>query len=138
MKINVTGPGRNTQIRRTGKNARAGGGSAFASHLQGVASADTAAKSAPVAASGLFALQEVGDRPDESSQAKSFAYGLLDQLDELRHSLLLGGVDPARLRGLRSRLQMERAKVTDPKLAAILDEIELRVAVELAKYEEFF
>ncbi len=139
MKINVTGPGRNTQLRRTDKKTRGGGGSAFASHLQEAAPADTTAKATPAAVNGLLALQEVHDDSDEnSSRAKAFAHGLLDQLDVLRHSLLLGRIEPARLRELRGHLQAERAKVMDPELASILDEIELRVAVELAKYEESF
>ena len=138
MKINVTGPGRNTQLRRTDK-ARGGGGSTFASHLQETAPADTTTKATPAAVNGLLALQEVHDDADEnSSRAKAFAHGLLDQLDVLRHSLLLGRIEPARLRELHGRLQAERVKVMDPELASILDEIELRVAVELAKYEESF
>ncbi|PCJ57565.1 MAG: flagellar assembly protein FliX [Rhodospirillaceae bacterium] len=139
MKINVTGPGRNAPLRRTEKKARAGGGSAFASHLQETASAGTTTKAAPAGVNGLLALQEVRDDADEtSSRAKAFAHGLLDQLDALRHSLLLGRIEPARLRELRGRLRAERVKVMDPELAGILDEIELRVAVELAKYEESF
>ncbi|MBN4016692.1 flagellar assembly protein FliX, partial [Rhodospirillaceae bacterium AH-315-P19] len=59
MKINVTGPGRNAPLRRTKEKARAGSGSAFASHLQETASAGTTAKAAPAGVNGLLALQEV-------------------------------------------------------------------------------
>jgi len=138
MKIPVTGPGRSTQIRRTGKTERTRGGRAFASHLEATASAGATAKVTPAAVDGLLALQEVGDATSEASRAKASAQGLLDQLDELRHALLVGTIDPAKLRELQDRVRAERIKVTDPKLAGILDEIELRAAVELAKYQESF
>lgn len=138
MKVPVTGPVRNTKIRRTAKAGRAGGGGAFASHLQESqesVSASATAKTTPAAVDGLLGLQEVDGATNGTSRAKAHAHGLLDRLDELRHGLLLGGIAPGKLRELQAQVRAERIKVSDPQLADILDEIELRAAVELAKYD---
>ena len=75
------------------------------------------------------------DATDETSLAKAFAEKLLDQLDELRHALLAGSISPAQLRELQDFVHLERVRMTDPQLAEVLDEIELRASVELAKYQ---
>ncbi|MGB1547585.1 MAG: flagellar assembly protein FliX [Alphaproteobacteria bacterium] len=136
MKIHITGPGRSSQIRRSGKAARtAKATSEFVSHLETMTTANTAAATTPSAVDGLFALQEVRDATDEASLAKSFAEKLLNQLDELRHALLVGSIPPSQLRRLQDLVRAERIQVSDPRLATVLDEVELRAAVELAKYE---
>jgi hypothetical protein len=58
---------------------------------------------------------------------------LLDRLDEIRHGLLLGAIPIERLKALAVMLRAERARAADPRRAAVVDEIELRCAVELAK-----
>ena len=60
---------------------------------------------------------------------------LLDRLDEIRFGLLTGGLPRGTLVRLAQELGEQREGVTDPKLSAILDEIELRARVELAKYD---
>jgi len=60
---------------------------------------------------------------------------MLDQLDELRHGLLDGSISEESL-GHRSKLvRAKRENVDDPQLMEVLDEIELRAEVELAKLE---
>lgn len=137
MKIHITGPGRAGQIRRSGKTTRTKGGGEFISHLQpSLPAGPAAATTMPTAVEGIFALQEVRDATSEASQAKAFAEGLLDQLDDLRHALLTGRVSPEKLRGLQEFVRRKRVHAADPRLAEILNEIELRAAVELAKYRK--
>ena len=138
MKIHVTGPDRAAQIRRAGKATRTKTGGEFVSHLQSKTNASPATATTPAAVDGLFALQEVRDATDEASRAKAFAEKLLGQLDELRHALLTGSIPPAQLRELQDLVRSERIKVSDPQLAEVLDEIELRASVELAKYQTVF
>ncbi|NBR29945.1 MAG: hypothetical protein EBT83_16285 [Betaproteobacteria bacterium] len=59
----------------------------------------------------------------------------LDALEQLRDGLLSGSLPVATLRNLERMVAQERALVSDPKLNAVLDDIELRAAVELAKLE---
>ena len=60
---------------------------------------------------------------------------LLDHLDELRRSLLVGGNPGASLAALRAELADEPGLIADPELQSALADIELRAAVEIAKLE---
>jgi hypothetical protein len=85
----------------------------------------------------LTALQGVGGADAAASAAAATARGtaLLDDLDALRDELLAGAVDDTTLARLRDRLGERRRGRLDTGLEAILDDIELRAAVELAKRE---
>lgn len=73
--------------------------------------------------------------PDERRKAEIASTGHgLDQLADLHADLVTGAVPPQRLRALRDWLR-RRLRPDDPELAAITDEVELRVLVELAKLE---
>jgi hypothetical protein len=61
------------------------------------------------------------------------ADGLLDQLSDLQADLLAGVVPAARLQALTDMLRAKREGVDDPRLSDLIDEIELRAEVELAK-----
>lgn len=81
----------------------------------------------------LLAAQEAGDGTHGGSRGKVRAEALLDSLDDLRCDILSGGVSPGRLRAIADLVATQREDVNDPKLAQILDEIDLRAQVELAK-----
>ncbi|MDD3445857.1 MAG: flagellar assembly protein FliX [Zavarzinia sp.] len=80
----------------------------------------------------LFALQEV-DADGERKRAAKRGNDLLDRLEELRMGLLLGHVPRERLQDLLAMVRSRQEQVTDPRLAGVLQDIELRAAVELAK-----
>ena len=81
----------------------------------------------------LLNLQEVEDSTSGPSKAKARAEDLLDRLDEIRHALLAGGLPELQLNALSQVVQSRREEVDDPRLVEILDEIDLRAQVELAK-----
>lgn len=119
---------------------RAGaGGPAFSRYLAGAATADP--PSAP-ALSGLSATDPLlGIRPADTATERHSrgaairrADTLLDQLADLQADLLAGTVPASRLRALTKILRAQRACVDDPRLNALIDEIELRAEVELAKF----
>ncbi len=56
-------------------------------------------------------------------------------MDGLKLSLLDGEVDDAGLRRLTAAVREQREATSDPRLEAVLDQIEARAAVELAKLE---
>lgn len=138
MKIDPTGlvGTRPTQRRSKTPAARSGD---FAGHIEGAASAGApVGVGTPVnAVDALLALQEVGDSTSEQSNARAQARGraLLDRLDEIRHGLLAGGISKRTLNELAATVRSKRAKAASPELAEVLDEIELRAEVELAKIE---
>ncbi len=93
---------------------------------------------APQALSGidaLLGLQEVDDVTERKARAKKRATGLLDQLDDIRNCLLMGEMPPHQLNALRNCIAQEKIGVDDPRLAGLLEEIDLRAEVELAKLE---
>ena len=91
--------------------------------------------SATASVGNFLALQEVSDEEYNRSKAIRQGQDLLKSLDSIRQSLLLGNVPISTLETLEGRLKNQRAQTEDPKLHAIMDDIELRAAVELAKYQ---
>jgi hypothetical protein len=103
-----------------------------------------AAPSAVTSASGvagvmgveaLLALQDVESATERKRRSVGRAGRLLDELDGIKIALLGGDLDRAQLDRLARAVREQRAATEDPKLEAILDEIETRAAVELAKLE---
>jgi hypothetical protein len=133
--INIDGLGR-LRTAAPSKTLRSGGaGRSDFARLVGESSART---NTGLAASvggieALLAAQEAGDGTQGRSRGKARAEALLDSLDELRSDILAGGVSPGRLRAIADLVATQRGEVSDPKLAEILDEIDLRAQVELAK-----
>jgi hypothetical protein len=83
----------------------------------------------------LLALQEVPDSLAGEARAQKHCEDLLDELERLRLGLLAGALPRAQLVRLNRLLAERREQTRDPRLAAIVAEIELRAAVELAKLE---
>jgi len=83
----------------------------------------------------LLALQEVGGPLERRRKAVRRAGRILDVLDEVRLALLEGGLPPAALERLIAAIHEERGGTDDPRLEGLLDEIETRAAVEMAKLE---
>ncbi|MDP2206592.1 MAG: flagellar assembly protein FliX [Alphaproteobacteria bacterium] len=84
----------------------------------------------------LLSLQEAGDSTSEEAarRAKKRGLLLLDELDVLRMGILTGTVTQGQLGQLERMLKSHRDNVIDPVLGSVLDEIDLRVQVELAKF----
>ena len=81
----------------------------------------------------LLALQEVPGESNRRGRAQQRGEDLLDRLDELRLAMLDGRLPMATIERLADVANAQRAKTDDPRLVEVLDEIELRAAVELAK-----
>lgn len=81
----------------------------------------------------LLSLQSVDDPGQRDRQAKQRAHGILDRLEELRVDLLTGQVSVPRLKQIVETLNRSRERVDDPRLADLLDDVDLRAHVELAK-----
>jgi hypothetical protein len=84
----------------------------------------------------LLALQDVGTPLERKRRAVRRAGRILDTLDDLKIALLEGEISGADLDRLRRAVRDERDNTDDPALEAVLDEIEQRAAVEVAKLEQ--
>lgn len=88
---------------------------------------------APPALTNLLALQEV---PEEFLQRKKLVQQgnhMLDTLEKLRRQLLMGSLTLSTLRDIEQQIAIHKQTVNDPQLTEIIDDIELRAAVEAAK-----
>lgn len=139
MKVSGTG-----SVGQTGaaSGARpAGGGSGF--RLPGATETSGPAQSAGVGAAAgvmgvdaLLALQDVGGPLERRRRAVNRAGRLLDRLDELKIALLEGRITGENLVRLQVAIREQRSATDDPRLESLLDEIETRALVEVAKLEQ--
>ena len=60
----------------------------------------------------------------------------LDRLEDIRQGLLVGAISKPRLEELAGTIKETRESALDPVMSDILDEIELRAKIELAKLED--
>jgi len=135
MKVEANRPVGTSGIRKDGKSKSAGG---FADNLRTEEEAPVASVQAAPALSGieaLMALQEVPDAMVERKRAVARGDRLLDRLDDLRRGLLLGHISADKLSDLARLAAESSARIEDPDLREILQEIELRARVELAKLQ---
>ena len=132
----TSGPG---QAKRTGKTDKSSN-SAFAKQLSetfGAAEEAHAVETPPSVGNidALLAVQAADDSLEREARRRLIQRGedILDQLEEVRHGLLMGSIPKDKLMALAQMVRSRRDNVADPRLAAVLDEIELRAGVELAK-----
>lgn len=137
MKINGSGGPSSVGAPRA---TRASSGGGFS-----VDSAGESRESAPAARAGsvggvasvdaLLALQATEGPLERRRRAVKRASGILDRLDQVKLSMLGGGGAGHALQQLAQAVREERAGTDDTDLEGVLDEIETRAAVELAKAE---
>ncbi len=137
MKVTPIGAGRSTDpARRTKSTGKAG---EFAEHLkEAAASGEVQAprESAPVGGiDSVLAAQEVPDALDARTRKQAVDRGgqILDKLDNLRLRLLEGSLSKGELAEIARLVRARRRSIDDPRLREIVDEIELRAEVEIAK-----
>ena len=140
MKIVTERIGAPAAPKRQARAGRAGDGAAFATLVETAPEQDVrgpAAVQASAPADSLLTVQQVPE--GELRRRRSLQRGrtILAQLESLRLALISGAIPRAQLRQLLSIVESERVPSADPRLAAVLDGIELRARVELAKYGQF-
>lgn len=84
----------------------------------------------------LMALQQFEEVGERRKRATRRANGLLETLDGLRVALLSGAPSTVTATNLAALLNEHRDTVDDARLEVLLDEIDLRAQVELAKLEQ--
>ena len=139
MKIAGPGPLSPTS-NRPKRTARGAAASEFASEIPEETSSTTPALTTPTvgAIEGILAIQEVEDATQGRSRGLARAHDMLERLDEIQHGLLVGCIPRSKLVALRQQVRDLRSlgvAPVDARLAAILEEIDLRASVELAKLE---
>ena len=104
----------------------------------GVEAPPRASATAPATAvtplDAILALQGGESPAQRRARQKRRGDEALDVLEELEHGLLMGRA-PAGLRGQLAALQRRAESSGDPGLDAVLQEIDIRLAVEAAKLD---
>ncbi len=127
--LSVTAP-----VKRATNASRADKAS-FSKHLSEAEEADPLLETSALGSvSGVLNIQEVDDALARAARGKLRAEDLLDRLDDLRLDILGGALSKAKLLRLAEAVRVRRPTLSDPKLTEILDEIDLRAQVELAKF----
>lgn len=136
MRIDNTN--RTTGVGRGSAAGRTGSGMDFVP-AGGHAPARVAGNVPVQAAAGIdaiLALQAVDGPLSGKKKALRRGASLLDMLDEIKTDLLIGRISADRLDQLTTTLSEVRERSL-PGLDALLDDIDLRVRVELAKFGRF-
>ena len=140
MKVVRTQSGSTSKVKKSGKRSVFKGES-FASKLDGLgATVKNAIPAEDISAlsgiGSILAAQELSEDQNYGSnkQMIRFATDILDRLDEVQRDILSGNLSKDRLIKLAQQLRSKKRDVSDPTLLQIIKDIELRAAVELAKY----
>ncbi len=144
MKISTPSSSSRVGTTRRSENTKTGGAkgatefSRFLSDAMGASPEEVSGLDAPLSTGSveaLLAAQVIGDATDEESRHRMIQHGedILDRLEELRRGLLSGSLPRERLFELAQLVRNRRNTTDDPKLHSLLDEIELRAEVEIAK-----
>ena len=138
--MKVTGTGGVSQSSGAKPARTAGGGEGFRVTGPQAAVAPTQVSSSAsvggvMGVAGLLALQDVETPSERRRRSVRRAGRLLDELDEIKIALLGGDLGQTQLERLGRAIREQRSATEDPKLEGLLDEIETRAAVELAKLE---
>jgi len=137
--MKIEGPSKTSATSKAGKSEKAGEApGAFGEYM---AAGGTKAPSAPASTSAiarvdaLLAAQAVEDPTERAAKHRMRARGdgILAELDKLKLALLTGNLTLGHVIDIADVVASHREKIADPKLSAILDDIDLRAQIEIAK-----
>ena len=133
MKVDGPRPIENLRTTRARATGGAVGGFAPDASAEPRATGNVSSSVSIASVDALIALQEVPGLTTGRAKAVRRGRDMLDLLDEVRDGLLSGIVSRGTLQRLLSLVNARREAFADPSLGSVLDDIELRARVELAK-----
>jgi len=134
--MEIKGPGRieTAAIRRKTATGTSGG---FAVSDPAESHGGIVAGPGPIAAlDSILMLQGMDDSTEGRAKGRAHGEQLLNLLDAVRDGLLAGGIPRSTLNKLAAAVTRRHDAFADPRLQDVLDQIELRAHVELAKLEQ--
>lgn len=136
--MKIEGPGKSQQTGKKKKTSKTsspdGSFSDFMTDKAGESKKSSGAQSI-TAADSLLAVQAQGDPGEKSARQRmaSRADRILDKLERIRMQMLSGTLTVGDMIDIADMVARHREKINDADLTAILDEIDLRAQIELAK-----
>jgi len=141
MKIGGTKQTAAAGVKRAGAAASSSGGFFAGEAEASRGAAGLGSMPSLAAVDALLALQETpasGDALSGGSRRAVVKAGqMLDILDDIKVALLSGQMSQGKLDQLVRVLDAQKGRLVEPRLAEILNQIELRAYVELAKFGTF-
>ena len=130
-----TSPTRSTQKSGSVKRSESGD---FGEYMAAGSVREATTTSAPksvAAVDALLAVQSVEDPTEKAAKKRMIhrADDVLEELDGLHMAMLKGSVSMSHMIGIADKVAAHKERVRDKKLSDLLDEIDLRAQVELAK-----
>ena len=136
--MKIQGPGKTSGPSKTNKKGKADSsdesfGDMVSSQVGSTPS--TGATKSIAMVDSLLAAQSVEDPTARAAKKRmrSRSMSVLDELEKLRMGMLSGSMTVGHMIDIADVVASHREKITDPSLTAIMDEIDLRAQVELAK-----
>ncbi len=137
MEIKPTGSVGSANVRRIARGPASSDGAYKSMDAGEAPRAQTTSGPGPIAAvETILTLQGFDDATEGSSKGVTHGQDLLDMLDQVRDGLLAGGIPRSTLNRLATAVSRRQEGFVDPRLQQVLDEIDLRARVELAKLEQ--
>lgn len=133
----VSDVNKNKELSST-KSAKKVGGESFSSYLSESVKSESAQVSQMSnisVADAIFATQMVNGEEEREIKKKLLkkANTFIDKLEEIRDGLLVGHISKDKLIDISRMVKERQVETSDERLKSIMEEIELRVEVELAK-----
>lgn len=137
MKIGGPGKMNSTSSTKKASSKKDGADSDFSSYVTGGADETSNASATQSIAhlDALLAAQEVEDPMKKAAKKKVYmrASTILDKLENLRIKMLCGDLTIGHMVDIADVVASHRDLIDDPALTSIMDEIDLRAQVEIAK-----
>jgi hypothetical protein len=136
--MKVSGPGQAQGPSKTKKSGKAGASSGDFGAYMAAGSKESAPTTNTQSIAMVDALLTIQGAEDPSQGAskrrmRARANTVLNELDKLRMAMLTNQLTVGHMIDIADVVASHREKITDPELTGLMDEIDLRAQVELAK-----
>ena len=136
--MKVQGPGQSQAPSKTKKSSKTSGSPEEFRDMVSTETREPASAGAAQSITRVDALLAVQGAEDPTERAarqrmRHRADTILDELDKVRVAMLSGNLTVGHMVDIADVVASHREKITDPALTGIMDEIDLRAQVELAK-----
>lgn len=136
--MKVEGPSKTQKTSKTDKTKKTGKtDSTFGDMVTGATKGTSGASATQSIAKvdALLAVQGAESATERSAKRRMRERGeqVLRQLDHLRLAILTGNLNIGQVIDIADVVASHREKINDPKMSAVLDEIDLRAQIEIAK-----
>lgn len=136
--MKIQGPGQTKGPSKTGSKGKVSGGDSSFGDMMAKETPGTGATQSSQSIAQVDALLAIQGAEDPTAGAskkrmRKRAGHILDELEQIRMAMLGGSLTVGHMIDIADVVASHREKIMDPGLTSIMDEIDLRAQVELAK-----